>query len=369
MRVAINALLLSGQYSGVERAILQLLRHIGEGTDDEMVALVNSDFDAAQLEGRRIGIERLPVSGRSRLARIAYEQARLRRHLSGFDLLHAPGYVAPTRVGVPLVLTVYDLVALRHRKLARRSNVAHYRLRLPRAARAAARIIVPSECVAGQVVEHFGIPRSRIAAVPLGVDDRFRPPSAAAVAGVRERLGLGVPFVLFVGNIEPKKNLPTLIRAFAELRREGRPHQLVIAGKRGWKCRDVYALPGELGIEDAVRFVGYVPEGDLPGLYVASELFAFPSLVEGFGLPPLEAMACGVPVVGSDCEALVETAGDAAAHVPALDAAALADAMRRILDDAALREKMVEAGLARAARFTWPRTAELTRAVYHEAVP
>ena len=368
MRVAINALLLSGRHSGVERAILQLLRHIGEGCDDEMVALVGRDFDAAPLDGRRVGIERLPVSNRSKLARIAYELGWLRRHLDEFDLFHAPAYVAPARLPVPLVVTLYDLVALRHPKLARRSNVAHYRLRLPGAARAAARILVPLECVARDVVEHLHIPRSRIRVVPLGVDEAFTPPSEAAKAAVRERLGLREPLVLFVGNVEPKKNLPTLIRAFAELRRSGLSHELVIAGKRGWKCRDVYRLPAELGIEAPVRFLGYVADGDLPALYGAAELFAFPSLVEGFGLPPLEAMACGTPVVVSEADALVETAGDAALHVPATDVAALADAMRRLLTDAALRQQMIAAGLARAACFTWPRTAELTRAVYREAL-
>lgn len=368
MRVAINALLLSGRYSGVERAILQLLRHIGEGSDDEMVALVGRDFDASPLDGQRVGIERLPVSSRSKVARIAYEIGWLRRHLKDFDLFHAPGYVAPARLPLPMVVTIYDLVALRHPKLARRSNVAHYGLRLPRAARAARRIIVPLECVARDVVEQLHIPRSRICVVPLGVDETFRPPSEEAKAAVRERLGLTAPFVLFVGNVEPKKNLPTLIRAFAELRRGGLSHELVIAGKRGWKCSGVYRLPAELGIEARVRFLGYVADADLPALYGAAELFAFPSLVEGFGLPPLEAMACGTPVVVSEADALVETAGDAALRVAATDVAALADAMRRLLTDGALRHQMIEAGLARAAHFNWPRTAELTRAVYREAL-
>ena len=368
MRVAINALLLAGRYSGVEKAIYALLRHIGEGSDDEFVALVGRGFDAARLEGCRIRVERLPVGNRPRLLRILYEEFRLGRRLGGFHLLHAPAYVAPRRLDVPLVLTIYDLVALRHPELARRANVAHYRLRLPRSARAAARIIVPLECVARQVVEHLGVDRDRVRVVPLGVDAGFRPPSAAAVASVREHYALGAPFVLFVGNIEPKKNLPTLLRAFAELTRHGLPHELVIAGTRGWKCRCVFRLPAELGIEDRVRFLGYVAEADLPGLYGAAELFAFPSLIEGFGLPPLEAMACGTPVVTSDAEALVETAGDAAEHVPARDAEALADAMRRVLGDQALRERLCQAGLARAAQFTWQRTAEATRAVYREAI-
>jgi len=370
MRIAINALLLSGRYSGVEKAIYALLRHIGQGAGaaDEIVALVGRDFDPAALDGRGIAVQRLPVSNRPRLLRVFYEEHALPRHLGGFDLLHAPAYVAPRRLPIPLVLTLYDLIALRHPELARRANVAHYRLRLPGSARAAARILVPTECVARHAVDHLDVPRDRIAVVPLGVDDDLRPPDEAATAQARRRYGLDEPFVLFVGNIEPKKNLPTLLRAVAALRRQGLPHGLVLAGKRGWKCRDVYRLPCELGIERAVRFLGYVPEAHLPGLYGAADLFAFPSLVEGFGLPPLEAMACGTPVVTSDAEALLETTGEAALHAPARDAEALADAMGRALTDAALRERLRAAGLARAAEFSWPRTAEATRAAYREAL-
>jgi len=368
MRVAINALLLSGQFSGVEKAIYALLRHVGEGAEDEFVALVGSDFDEALLDGCRIGLERLPLSNRSRLLRILYEERFLRRHLKGFDLFHAPGYVAPRRLDIPIVLTIYDLVALRHPELAKRSNVAHYRWRLPRSARAAARIIVPLECVAREVVQHLGMNRAKVRVVPLGVEPTLRPPSQDQRGAARTRYHLARPFVLFVGNIEPKKNLPTLIRAFASLKREGLPHELVIAGKRGWKSRRVLRLPAELGLERDVRFLGYVEEGDLAGLYGASELFVFPSLVEGFGLPPLEAMACGTPVVTSDAEALVETTGNAAEHAPASDAEALAQAIRRVLSDAALRERMRAAGIERAAQFSWERTAEGTRAVYREAL-
>mgnify|MGYP000303681050 CR=1 FL=1 len=370
MRVAINALLLFGRFSGVEKAIHALLRHVGAGADvgDEFVALVGRDFDERVLNGARIGIERLPVSNRSRLFRIAYEERFLRRRLKGFDLFHAPGYVAPSRLPCPSVLTIYDLVALTHPGLAKRSNALHYRWRLPRSARAAARIMVPLECVARQVVERLGIDRERVRVVPLGVGAHLKPPSLDDRARVRARHHLARPYILFVGNIEPKKDLPTLLRAFAALKRGGLPHELLIAGKRGWKCRGVFRLPAELGIEGDVRFLDYVEEGDLAGLYGGAELFAFPSLVEGFGLPPLEAMACGTPVVTSDAEALLETTGDAAEHVPALDPEALAEAMRRVLSDAALRQRLLAAGFARAAQFTWPRAAEMTRAVYREAL-
>ncbi len=381
MRIAINALLLSGRYSGVERAIYSLLRHVGEDTpvtsrgietrgrgEDEFVALVGSEFDERALNGCRIGIERLPVSNRSRFLRILYEEVWLPRRLARYDLFHAPGYVAPRRVPVPTVLTIYDLIALRHAGLARWSNGLHYRWRLPRSAPQARRVIVPSECVARDVVEHLGVARERVRVVPLGVEASFRPPSLDARALARSRYRLARPFLLYVGNIEPKKNLPTLLRAFALIKRDGLPHELVIAGRRGWKCRGVFRLPARLGIASDVRFLGYVAEEDLAGLYGSAEAFCFPSIVEGFGLPPLEAMACGAPVITSDAEALLETTGDAAEHVPALDAEALADAMRRVLSDAALRERLRAAGFARAAQFPCSRTAEGTRAVYREAL-
>ncbi len=367
MRVAINALLVAGQLSGVEKAILGLLRHVGEGGDDEVVAFVGSDFDDDLLRGCSVGFHHLPIGNRPRLLRILYEEWRLRRHLDGFDLFHAPGYVAPRDLPVPVVLTVYDVVALKHPELAKWTNVRHYRRRMPKAARAAARIIVPLECVARDAVEHLGVERERVRVVPLAVDEGLVPSGPEEHARVRHKYGLPHAYILFVGNIEPKKNLDTLFRAFASLRAEGLPHELVVAGTPGWKCRQTLRLPQELGIEDAVRFIGYVDEADLAGLYGAGELFAFPSLVEGFGLPPLEAMACGLPVVTSDAEALLETTGDAAERVPARDADALADAMGRVLHDASVRQRLRAAGLEQAAKFTWDRTAELTREVYQEA--
>ena len=366
MRVAINALLLTGQFSGVEKAIWSLLRHLVPERD-EFTALVGRDFDERLLEEAAVGIERLPVTPRSRLARIIYEEWFLSRRLTNYEVFHAPGYVAPRKLPCPLVLTIYDLIAITHPELARWSNAAHYRLRLPRSARAAARVIAPTEFVAGQVVERLGVERQRVRVVRLGVDERFKPPEQEFRSAVRARHHLARPFVLFVGNIEPKKNLEALIRAFAILRGRGLPHELVLVGKRGWKCRGVFKLPAQLGVADAVRFLGYVREEDLPAIYGASELFVFPSLIEGFGLPPLEAMACGVPVITSEAPALVETTGEAALHVAAGEVEALAEAMRSALTDHALRERLRAAGLERAARFTWPEAAEATRAVYREA--
>jgi glycosyltransferase involved in cell wall biosynthesis len=367
MRVAIDALLLSGRYSGVERAIDALLRHIASD-DVDVTALVGSGFDPASLDGCGLDIVRLPASNRSRLRRILFEEFRLRRHLGGFDLLHAPGYCAPRRPGVPVVLTVYDLVAIRHPELARRSNALHYRWRLPRSARSAARVIVPLRCVAEEVESCLGVHPDRIRILPLGVDDSFSPPSEDELTATRAQFGLERPYILFVGNLEPKKNLPTLLRAFARLVGAGLPHDLVLAGKPGWKCRDVRRLPEALGIAERVRMLGYVDGAHLRGLYGAADVFAFPSLVEGFGLPPLEAMACGTPAVTSDIPALRETLGDAAERVAPTDVEALACALRRAIEDSALRDRLRAAGLARAATFTWRRAAEATRAVYREVV-
>jgi glycosyltransferase involved in cell wall biosynthesis len=365
MRVAIDALLLSGRYSGVERAIDALLRHIArDGV--HVTALVGCDFDPATLDGCGLDVVRLPASNRSRLRRILFEEFRLRRHLEGFDLLHAPGYCAPRQPGVPVVLTVYDTIAIRQPELAKRSNALHYRWRMPRSARAAARVIVPLECVADEVESCLRVDRDKIRVVPLGVDASLSPPHEDEVEATRVQLGLERPYILFVGNLEPKKNLPALLRAFAQLVDAGVPHDLVLAGTPGWKCRDVLRLPEELGVAERVRMLGYVDGAHLRGLYGAADVFAFPSLVEGFGLPPLEAMACGTPVVTSDIPALRETAGDAAERVAPTDVEGLADALRRVLEDSDLRSHLREAGLRRAAEFTWPNTAEATRAVYRE---
>jgi glycosyltransferase involved in cell wall biosynthesis len=231
-------------------------------------------------------------------------------------------------------------------------------------ARVADAVIVPSQAVRADVVRILGLPSERVFAIPEAAGPAFRPQDASAIEAVRRRYGLDGPFVLSVGSLEPGKNRERLLQAFARMRARGLEHMLVVAGQRAWRYEGDEPLAQRLGLAGSVRFLGHVPQADLPALYSAADLFAFPSLYEGFGLPALEAMACGTPVVASNVSAVPEVVGDAALQVSPLDVEALAGAMERVLRDERLRADLRERGLKRAARFSWEETARRTAEVY-----
>lgn len=370
MRVAVDGMLLSRCVSGVEFSILNLVEALTEyGVEDYRV------FAPKQLDGNAIASDRvdvvasrLPVHWRA--VRIFWQQAVLPHaaRRGGADLVHAPGYIAPVLSSLPVVITVYDLIAILHPRLCKAANRLHYRLLLPWSIRKARGIVVPSEATRCDVLRRFGVDEKKVRVIPLGVEDAFRVARAdAAGAALRERLGTSERFILFVGQHEPKKNLVRLVEAFHHLKTKERlPHRLVLAGKEGWACAPLNRRIRELGLEDDVVRPGFVPGEDLVRLYNMAELFVFPSLYEGFGLPPLEAMACGTPVVCGNRGALPEVAGGAALCVDPYDTGAIAAAMGRVLRDDDLRATLVAAGLARSAEFTWRRTAAATEAFLRE---
>jgi glycosyltransferase involved in cell wall biosynthesis len=282
------------------------------------------------------------------------------------NLLHVT-YIAPGRPGCPTVVTVHDLSYLAHPEwLSWRVRFTLNQL-VPRSVRAAARVIAISEFTKQDLIQRYGLSPEKIVVVPLAAGANFTPqPDAAAQplpAGIRE------PFILAVGNLEPRKNLATLIQAFAELVRQQKfAGQLVIAGKATYRGEEAAGAVARLGLEGRVIFTGFVDDATLRLLYNRATLFAYPSLYEGFGLPLLEAMACGCPVVASNATAIPQTAGDAAILVDPTSVAALTAAMARIVADPEQARRMSAQGKAQAARFSWTRTAELTRAVYEEAL-
>lgn len=381
MRIGIDALLLHGNYSGVEHSIRDLVTALLDlDTGNEYVAYVPADADVSALAGDRLCVRRMPIAGRHRLLRILWQQTALPRRIrrDGIDVFHGPGYVLPLRCPVPAVVTMYDVVALIRPDLASRSNVIHYKRVLPATARIARRIIVPSERTKHDVVTALGVEDATVCVAPLGVRKLYQPiTDERTLASLRRRYELPERFFLFVGNVEPKKNLAGIAHAFAQYVTDGGPPaELIIAGAMGWApARFVERLDvGEA--RKHVRYIGYIPDGDLPGLYSLAAALLFTSLYEGFGLPPLEAMACGTPAIVSDRGALPEVVGDAAPVVhlnevssdvgPAGIAEEMPQIMRRIVEDDAYRNRLATAGLERARRFTWPRHAESVLRVYND---
>jgi len=371
VKIAVDGSLLSGVRSGVEHAILGLVTGLSRvRTTDTVLLYVGKKFRVDGLPGGCVKLRRSWGAGRRRLPRIIWQQTLLPAYARAerVDVFHGPGYVLPALGSIPAVVTVYDIIALTRPELCRRSNVAHYRRVLPRSVRRARRIIVPTQAVARQVVDVLGASEERIRVIPCGVDARFRPAPDAEQKALRLALGLPGRFVLFVGNLEPKKNLVMLVRAFFAAKANRRlPHKLVLAGRYAWKYRPILDEIESLGIEDDVVLPGYVPREALPALYSAAEMFVFPSLVEGFGLPPLEAMACGTPAIVSKDPALRESTGGAALEVDADDLPGLRDAIEALAGKPELRAELARKGTDRAAQFTWSKAAQATFAVYREA--
>jgi glycosyltransferase involved in cell wall biosynthesis len=370
--VAVNGMLLRRPYSGVETSILQLAAALARFGSARYAFHVPSDFEAAQLPAGRMDLRPCPRLTPSRTQRILYEQFALPEAIAreGAALLHAPGYIAPLRCGVPVVLTVYDVIALRRPGLCTLSNRLHYRLMLPLSLRRAARIVVPSDATRRDVVRMLPHCSPRVRVVPLGVRDEFHaPPDPARRAAVRGTYALPAKFILFVGKLEPKKNLVRLVEVFHALRAAGDiDHKLVLAGPRGWGGETLDARIRALGLGGEVVTPGFIADADLPAVYELADLFVFPSLYEGFGIPPLEAMARGVPVACSDRGALPETVGSAAAIFDPDDGAAMGRALRELLTNPARRRECIALGHARAAQFTWRRHAETVDALYREVL-
>jgi glycosyltransferase involved in cell wall biosynthesis len=285
------------------------------------------------------------------------------------DVLHVQ-YTAPPFAPCPVVATIHDL-SFEHLPdtFKRRSHVQR-RLTVRRTARRAAQLIAPSEFTCHDIARTYGIAPERINLIPLAAAAGFAPASDAEVARVRAHYRIGGDYILAVGSIQPRKNLTRLVRAYSALRR-ARPNaklpQLVLVGKKAWLYDETLRAIAECGSARDVSLTGYVPEEDLPALYTGALCFVYPSYFEGFGLPPLEAMRCGTPVIASDRTSLPEVVGDAGLLVDPFDEAALAHALAALLDDAELRTRLRTRGLARAASFDWRETARRTLEVYQRA--
>lgn len=285
------------------------------------------------------------------------------------DVFHSPDFSLPPVARARTVVTIHDLAFITHPECAVPS-LRDYLLRVtPRSVRRADRIIAVSQRTADDLVNLLGAPREKITTIYLGVDSALkRVDDMNKLAGVARRYGLRGPFMLAVGTIEPRKNYDRLIEAFARIHgKPGAPSHLVIVGRKGWLYESVFETLERVRLGDAVRILEQTTDSDLAALYSIATALVTPSLYEGFGIPPVEAMAFGLPVIVSDGGALPEVVGDAGMVVPATDVDALAEAMRRVASDEALRDAMSRRSLERARRFDWGMTARQTLAVYRAA--
>ncbi len=284
------------------------------------------------------------------------------------ELFHATEHLLPPFRSIPTVLTIHDLIFAHLPSSHKRLNRWYLNLALPLFCRRATRISAVSEQTRQDLVSTYRLPPDKITVVHEAAHPRFRPPSDEEVAAVRVRYGLPPRYLLFVGTIEPRKNLVRLLTVFEALHKEGLTDGLVVAGKKGWLADDFFARLAHSPARSAIHLPGYIPDHDLPALYGGAQALLFISLYEGFGLPVLEAMACGLPVVTANSSSLPEIGGKAALYVSPTDTEEVIAATRRLLRDPDLWEKQRLRGLAQAARFSWERAALETWSVYEQVL-
>lgn len=384
LQVAINAQLVSFaqtyRNAGVSRYMFTLLSGLAanEGAEGTLhyTAFVNPvEAEAARAsDPARSGRVRM-VAARWRTSaparRIVWEQVALPGLLRKLraDVFHSPVNVLPSRLPCASVVTIHDLAFLRYPQYFRPARRVYQRRFTRRSARAASLVVTVSEATKRDVMEYFGVAESRIRVIHPAIDEDFRPQRDPATrASFRSRLGLPDRYILFLGTIEPRKNLLTLIEAYATLRAmDPDTPPLILAGAKGWYYQAVFDKVRALGLERSVTFAGYVDRNDQPLWYSCAELCVYPSLYEGFGLPVVEALACGTPTVTSNVSSLPEAGGTVALLVDPGSQDALAHAMRDVLSDPAVRVRTEEAGPQWARRFSPARMAAEYVDVYREA--
>jgi glycosyltransferase involved in cell wall biosynthesis len=283
------------------------------------------------------------------------------------DIYHGPDFVLPP-LGkhIRKIVTIHDLAFLEHPEYAVPSLAAYLREVVPAAVAAADVVATVSEEVSRTLIQHFQTPREKLTVIPNGVGAHFRRiTDPILLDATRHKFGLKHPLVLGVGTLEPRKNHIGLIKAFYQAhKKKSGPAMLAIAGGQGWLYEETQQLVEELKLERHVRFLGRVTDLELVTLYSMADVFAFPSFFEGFGIPPLEAMACGAPVITSNTSALPEVVDDAAIQVDPGDISALAEAITRLLEDEHLREELRQKGYQRVQQYTWATSARKMLAVY-----
>ncbi len=371
IHIGLNAHLLSGQAgyrrAGIHGYIANTLLHLPEADPDlRYTVFVGEGLvpESAQFNVRR---SRLPT-GRPP-GRILWEQAIQPWQVGGLDLLHGMAFVSPLLTRVPSVVTVYDLSFIHYPDRLSAARRLYLRTLTGLSCRRARRVIAISQSTADDVFRLLGVPRDRIDVALPGVRDHFRPLPAVAVAAFRRAQGLPARFLLHLGTLEPRKNLPVLLQAYAGLPAAQRAEiPLVLVGGQGWGLDEIRATITALRLGNSVRLAGYAPDDDLPLWYNAAAALAVPSVYEGWGLPVVEALACGTPVLVSDVSSLPEAAGDAGLRLPPADIAAWTEALRRALADDEWRAEARSKGLAHAAPFTWQATARVHVASYRRAL-
>jgi glycosyltransferase involved in cell wall biosynthesis len=372
MRIGIDATALPNQPVGAGNYTIHLVRALtGLKREDELVVFSQPHGIILIEKGGKLPVEWILCPELSPGLRLVWEQTHLVTLAKKVrvDLLHSPHYTRPDNLPCRSVVTFHDMTFFLYPELHTRAKRLFFPWAMRRSGKTADVLIADSESTRADMVRLLGIDPNKIIPIPLGVDPGFIAISDLTLRDqIQKKYSLPEEFILFVGTVEPRKNLPLLIQSYQQLVVTGIQIPLVIAGKLGWMYEEVFAQIEANKLNNKVRLIGYVDQIDLPVIYSMAKVFVYPTLYEGFGLPVLEAMACGVPVVTSNVSSLPEIVAEAGLLVPPNDPQALAQAIQKILDDNALSLKLRQAGPQRAAHFSWQRTAQLTLRAYQQAL-
>ena len=367
MRIGIDARLVYYSQAGIGQYILHLINGLAQiDHENEYVILQSRKDDTTILHQPNFRRVSLWTPSHHRLERMSLNVELMRL---GLDVLHSPDFIPPHRPSCKSVITIHDLAFLLYPHFLTKESARYYG-HIDQAVSWTDHIIAVSNSTKRDTIDHLGVPEDKITVVYEATNPIFCPIDRhQACQRVRDRYGVDAPFVLFVSTVEPRKNVPTLLQAFRQLREcYHQDVQLVLAGGKGWLIEDVYNLIGELSLDGQIHLIGQVPSEDLLSLYNAAELLAHPAFYEGFGLPPLEAMACGLPTIVSNVASLPEVVGDAALLIDPHDVNELTVAMWRVLTDQELNHEMRGKGLRQAQRFSWTRAAQETLDIYRKVV-
>lgn len=371
MKIGLNAQLLSHQdgyrTAGIHSYIHQLLSYLPHfaPTDWGFTAMVGRK-NLTQFDD--VALHRSYLDTDSPIKRILWEQVIQPTKLGQFDLYHAMAFVAPMISRIPTVVTVYDLTFMRYPERLTTARRLYLRMFTALTCRRAKRVIAISQSTADDLIRLLDIPEDKIDVTPLGYDaNHYRPLPQTQIQQFRITQRLPERFWLFVGTLEPRKNLVMLLNAYAQLPKTERL-PLVLGGGKGWMVDDIFATIARHNLDEDVRHIGFIPTADLPLWYNSAEVFLYPSVFEGFGLPVLEAMACGTPIVTSNVSSLPEVAGDVGLTLPPHNIVAWNEALKQIYRDKTWRSSAREQGLHRAQQFTWERTVQLTIDSYQKAM-
>lgn len=374
LKVLINGLILHELTSGIHHSLEQLIWHMDSVVRDEAISVFLPESYRGRLEHlRNISIRKLPRQRGNAMKRIWRENFELAKIFKkeGFDLFHGPAGSLPLTIpGRKSIITVHDLLAYEKPILCQRRTLAYHRVFMFSFLRRARAIIAVSDTVKQSIMHKFGVKEHKIQVIYHGVDDRLRTIVVPAILQeVRNKYRLPDNYILYLGNLESKKNIPLIIRAYSILknRNSAITHKLVLAGRARWGYSRIAQEVKNSEFSNHILEPGFIDTVDLPAVYSMASIFVFPSLYEGFGIPPLEAMACEVPVIVSDRGSLPEVAGSGAILVNASDVAELYEAMLRLLYDKQLSKELVEKGRIVANNFNWEKAARATLEIYNNA--